>query len=108
MGYFLAWLIVLIVGLTVAVFIGYSLKRKPWLATIASTLIAIWLVLPWNFDGNNYAPMFIVSVFRLVFGQDIESSGALIALTFLILASFITVVVFYTWLRVSKDRKEIQ
>lgn len=68
-------------------------KRRLWASFLAS-LVVYWAVLPWRFDDEHYAPIFVVFVFRNLFERELGAANVtlvgllgslLIAMVFLII-----------------------
>ena len=75
MSYAIAWTLAVLAAGTLA-FIAYRLYRKRGLwAPFLSTIVIFWSVFPWRFDGEHYAPLFVVFVFRNLFERELGTAN---------------------------------
>ena len=63
--YAIAWTVVAVSGSLLACLVFQALRRFTWLRYVATVLVLAWAVTPFQFDGEHWAPVFLVAAFRL-------------------------------------------
>ena len=78
-GYLLAWLVAAIAALLAAGLVFVALRRRR-LGFFAAGLLLAWALTPYRFDGEHWAPAFVVGLFRLFFEDDAAAGPPLVVL----------------------------
>ena len=79
-GYFLPWLVVGVAAALSAGLLWLALRRWRRLRWLAAGLTMALALAPYRFDGEHWAPAFVVSLFRLLFEDDVSPRGPLLIL----------------------------
>ena len=79
-GYLLAWLVAAIAALLVAGLAFVALRPRRRLGWFAAGLLLAWALTPYRFDGEHWAPAFVVGLFRLFFEDDAAAGPPLVVL----------------------------
>ena len=79
--YAIAWAVVAVSGSLLGWLVFRALRRFTWLRYVATVLVVVWAVTPFRFDGEHWAPAFLVAAFRLPFiDEDANPADAIMVL----------------------------
>lgn len=79
-GYLLAWVVAAVAALLTAVLVFAALRPRRRLGFFAAGLLLAWALTPYRFDGEHWAPAFVVGLFRLFFEDDAAAGPPLVVL----------------------------
>ena len=79
--YAIAWTVVVVAGGLMGWLVFRALRRFTWVRYVAAVLAVVWAVTPFRFDGEHWAPAFLVAAFRLPFiDEDADPADAIMVL----------------------------
>ncbi len=79
--YAIAWTVVVVSGSLLGWLVFRALRRFTWLRYVATVLVLVWAVTPFRFDGEHWAPAFLVAAFRLpLIDEDANPADAIMVL----------------------------
>lgn len=94
--YAIAWTVVVAAGCLAGWLVFRALRGFAWLRYVATALVVVWAVTPFQFDAEHWAPAFLVAAFRLPFiDEDANPAEAVMVLgattTGVLLAAFLLI-----------------
>ncbi len=72
MSYVIAWFLVGLATVALALLVYFPLRRRKLLALLLIALGSFWALWPISFEDGHLAPLFVVFVFHVFFEPDIE------------------------------------
>lgn len=79
--YAIAWTVVVAAGCLAGWLVFRALRAFTWLRYVTTALVVVWAVTPYRFDGEHWAPAFLVAAFRVPFiDEDANPAEAVMVL----------------------------